>query len=241
MMIFRFMLLAVLLMSSKVLAETYHFASIHSLTEQEVGRIVLPQLYNKLGISISISPLPAKRAEFSSIKGNMDGEIMRIYSYGEANPSMLRVPTPYYYLETMPFLRAGHDLRIENVADLSELSVARIWGVKHTLELTDGLKNAHDVDSTEKMMRLLMQGFVDVALTSKLNGLMTLQRHKWDSLEAYHKPLARQPLYHYVHNSHASLLPRIDQVIKDSKQSGELQRMIANAEKLVLESAEKKH
>ncbi|TWX56179.1 hypothetical protein [Colwellia hornerae] len=46
--------------SSPELPQTihYNFASIELLIEQEVGRIVLPQIYKNIGIDITITPLP---------------------------------------------------------------------------------------------------------------------------------------------------------------------------------------
>lgn len=69
-----------------------------------MGRIVLTQVYKNIGINITISPLLGKRVQCSANSGIKDGEIMRIWTYGEENLNTIRVPTPYYYLETMPFV-----------------------------------------------------------------------------------------------------------------------------------------
>ena len=74
-------------------AEEYHFVSINNLIEQEVGRIVLPQVYKSLGIDITIVPMPGQRAQYEASSGNRDGEIMRIFTYGLENPTTHRVPT----------------------------------------------------------------------------------------------------------------------------------------------------
>ena len=47
----------------------YRFVSIQNLVEQEIGRLVLPQVYRKLGITISITPLPGKRAQAQAVSG----------------------------------------------------------------------------------------------------------------------------------------------------------------------------
>ena len=73
---------------------------IEYLIEQEVGRLVLPQIYKNIGIDISIEPLPAQRAQYAARTGSKDGEIMRIWTYGDENLTTIRVPTAYYFLET---------------------------------------------------------------------------------------------------------------------------------------------
>jgi polar amino acid transport system substrate-binding protein len=217
-------------------AESYQFASINLLAEQEVGRIVIPQLYQKLDIAVTISPLPGKRAEHAAVNGLLDGEIMRIYSYGEENPCMLRVPTPYYHLETMPFVLANSNIRINHRDDLRSLSIAKVRGVKHTNNMTSGMSDVHDLDSLAEIIRMVARGFVDVALTNTLGGLLTLKELQIDTVVPSGKALDRQALYHYIHNKHQNLLPRIDAVIAESKASGELAKMIAEAEKLIIAS-----
>ncbi|MDF2178495.1 transporter substrate-binding domain-containing protein [Aliiglaciecola sp. CAU 1673] len=226
--------------TAAVAAESYHFASIKLLAEQEVGRIVLPQLYAKLDIQITITPLPGKRAEHNVVNGQLDGEIMRIYSYGDENPNMVRVPTAYYFLETMPFVSASRNLRIEDQEHLQQFIIGKVRGVKHTNNMTAGMPRVHDFDTTEEMMRLVEQGLIDVALTSQLNGVVTLTAMDSNRLIATTPPLDKQDLYHYIHQRHKTLVPRIDKVIAQSIANGELAKLISEAEKQVFERAKAK-
>ncbi|ALS97589.1 substrate-binding periplasmic protein [Lacimicrobium alkaliphilum] len=222
-------------------AESYHFASINLLAEQEVGRIVIPQLYQKIGITVSITPLPGKRAEYAAVNRHLDGEIMRIYSYGEENPTMVRVPTPYYYLETMPYVLKNRNLQIHNRDALYRFSIAKVRGVKHTNNITAGMTDVHDFDSTAEIMRMVAKGFVDVALTNTLDGMLVLRALEMDMVVPSGKPLERLALFHYIHQDHKELVPRIDSVITNSIASGELAEMITAAEKQVIAKGAERH
>ena len=90
--------------------QTLHFVSIEHLAEQQIGTIVMPQIYQKLGIDIWIIPLQGLRAEHQAVTGKVDSEFMRIYSYGNENPNLIRIPTPYFQLETMAFTKASRGL-----------------------------------------------------------------------------------------------------------------------------------
>ncbi|GGD69784.1 ABC transporter substrate-binding protein [Lacimicrobium alkaliphilum] len=234
-MLTKWLLIGLSLSTGVAAAESYHFASINLLAEQEVGRIVLPELYKKLNINISISPFPGKRAEYTAVSGQLDGEIMRIYSYGEENPAMIRVPTAYYYLETMPFVLKSRNLRILDRDDLRPLSIAKVRGVKHTNNITAGMTNVHNFDSPAEIMRMVAQGFVDVALTNTLGGLLVIEGFQIETVVPSGKALDRLDLFHYIHQDHKDLVPRIDAVIAQSLASGELEKMIAAAEKQVIE------
>ncbi|MCF2947957.1 transporter substrate-binding domain-containing protein [Paraglaciecola aquimarina] len=215
-------------------AKEYHFVSIQNLVEQEVGRLVLPQVYRKLGITISITPLPGNRAQAQAKSGQSDGEIMRIYNYGIETPTTLRVPTPYYSLETMAFVRKDSGINITEKDNLKKYKVVRVRGVKHTNNITEGLENVIDLDSTEQMMRLLARGMVDVALTNTIDGLIAIRKLNIDNVKAIDKPLARLDLFHYIHQDHKELVSQIDRVLREMKHSGELAVIIDIAEKEII-------
>ena len=212
----------------------YQFASIEYLIEQEVGRLVLPQIYAKLAIDIDITPLPGNRAQYVVNTGMFDGEIMRIWSYGEENPTSIRVPTPYYYLETMAFVRKDSNLKVETANDLSELKIGRVRGVKHTNNITADLTDIYDVHSTKLMFELLEQGKIDVALTNTLDGKVMIQRHQFKNIRAMDKPLATLALYHYLHGKHHAMSLLVDEQIQLLSKSGELKSILLHAESYVI-------
>jgi ABC-type amino acid transport substrate-binding protein len=88
-----------------------------------------------------VTPFPGNRAQYAADSGMQDGEIMRIATYGNEALNTIRVPTPYYYLETMPFVLKNSDIVINSKQDLAQYRVAKIRGVKHTNNITKGLKN----------------------------------------------------------------------------------------------------
>ncbi|MGE6648055.1 substrate-binding periplasmic protein [Shewanella colwelliana] len=217
------------------LQTSYRFASIEYLIEQEVAREVIPQIYRGLDIKVDILPLPGNRAQYAAVSGKMDGEVMRIWSYGEDNPSMLRVPTPYYYLETMPFVRADSGILIREPKDLQPYRVVKVRGVKHTNNITEGLPYVRDVDSTKMMFELLQNHQADVALTNNLDGQIMMQRYHFDDIAVMPNHLGRLALYHYLHPKHASLLPVIDAELKRLKALPTLNNIIKAAEIRVIE------
>ncbi|WDE09968.1 substrate-binding periplasmic protein [Thalassomonas haliotis] len=216
------------------IAARYEFASIEYLSEQELGRIVLPQIYKNLGIDITIIPLPANRAQHVATSGNKDGEIMRIWTYGDENSTTIRVPTPYYYLETMPFVLKKTHITIAKTQDLKNYKLVKVRGVKHTNNITAGLDQVYEVNSSEAMFKLLRSGRVDVALTNTLDGNLVLKRLGYTNIIAMDNPLAVLPLYHYIHEKHRALVPAINQEIKRLKNNGDLQKLIEKAKSQII-------
>jgi len=216
------------------IAEEYHFVSIINLIEQEVGRLIIPEIYKKLGIKVTITPMPGKRAQHSATNGKKDGEIMRIWSYGEENPTTIRVPTPYYYLETMAFIKKGSGIVIHSKSDLSKYKLVKVRGVKHTNNISKGIPDVHDLNTTEQMMKFLAAGRADAALTNTIDGLIVLKKIGIMNIIPIKKPLAVLDLYNYIHEDHKDLVPKVDAVIKEMKASGELSRIIKDAENQII-------
>ena len=227
--------LLLLLMTHLSSAETYHFVSINNLIEQEVGRIIIPQIYDKLGISITITPLPGKRAQFEATSGTSDGEIMRIFTYGTENNTVVRVPTPYYYLETMAFVRKDRNITIKSKEDLKNYKVVKVRGVKHTNNITQGHESLVDLNTTEQIMKFLDKGRADIALTNTVDGLMVIKDLGLKDIVKISDPLATLDLYHYIHEDHQHLIPKVDAVIKQMIASGELENLIQDAEIAVID------
>ncbi len=221
-------------LSEYSLADHYNFASIELLIEQQVGHIVLTQIYKNIGIDISISPLPGKRAQHVANSGIKDGEIMRIWTYGNENANTIRVPTPYYYLETMPFVLRKADISILNKKDLAKYRLTKIRGVKHTNNITKGLTNIYEMSSTEEMFKLLLSGKVDVVLTNTSDGNLAVERLGLSNVVSMKKPLIRLSLYHYIHKSNKGLVQLVDKEILRMKNNGELATLIIQAEKSVI-------
>jgi hypothetical protein len=220
------------------ISKTMHFSSIELLVEQDIGRIIIPAMYQRLGIEVIVIPLPANRAQQEAVLGDTDGEIMRIWSYGIDNPDMIRVPTAYYYLQTGAFIVKNSDVLIRNKTDLAQYRLARVRGVKHTNSITAGLPFVNDMSNTQQMMRYLSAGMVDVALTNIIDGQKVIKNSDYKNIILMTPPLATYKLYHYLNKKHAALVSKIDLMIRDMQTSGELAQLIAKANAEVMNSQE---
>lgn len=230
-------LIALMVFSGFCHAETYTFVSIKNLIEQDVGRIVLPKIYEKLGINMLVDPVPGKRAQEEATSGRKAGEIMRIWTYGEENPSVKRVETPYYYLETMAFIKKGSGISIKEKDDLNKYRLLKVRGVKHTNNITKGIDDVKDATSTEQMMNLLLTDRFDVALTNTVDGNLIIKKLGLESkITQVDNPLAVLDLYNYIHEDNSHLVEKVNEMIKTLKASGELDEIIKSAEKEVIDN-----
>lgn len=195
---------------------------------------MLRKIYKSIEKEIDIRPLPAARAEQELLQGNADGEIMRIYSYGLGNEEVVRVPTPYYILYTRAFIRRGSDIKLKSKESLNNYTVARIRGVKHTQDITKGIKDVYDLEITHQMMNFLVKGRADIVLSSSIDGGKAIRELGLKNIVPIIQPLSAQRLYQYLHIDHASILPAVDDAINRMKTSIELITLTEQGEKKVL-------
>jgi polar amino acid transport system substrate-binding protein len=229
-------LILIVLLIQPCKAEEYHFAAISNLYEQEVGEIILTDVYRRAGLEMKVSRMPGQRAIMEAASGRVDGEIMRIWSYGIEHPQLVRVPTSYYFLETMAFYKKGSDAEVNSVEDLAKYSVLKVRGVKHTNAITKGLTKVYNYDNTEAMLRALDEDRNNVAITHRGDGIFAIQKHGLKNIDSSEFPMFSFPLYHYVFKEKRHLVDKIDRIILAMKATGELDILIRTAEKQVFEA-----
>ncbi len=214
----------------------YHFVRIKGLSEQVVGGRLLTEIYKRAGIPMDIEPMTGSRALEEASSGRKDGETLRVYTLGDKFPSLIRVPTPISDLTTQAFGVSKPYVDIQTADDLKKYSIAIVRGVRHTLNITQGLKNVHVLPSSNLFVEFLSRGRSDVGLTGRLNGLSLIKASGLKNVNAVGKPLKILPLYHYIHKDHQKLVPRIDAIIKKMVQSGEMAALRAQYEQEYLDS-----
>lgn len=219
-------------------AEKYTLSAIENLADQAIGALILKEIYQQLGHELDVRFMPGLRAQQSANDGVVDGEVLRIYAYGDQTPNVIRVPTPYYAIKTVVYRRKGSDVDVKSKDDLSRYKSVIVRGVKHTDIITRNVdrKNISVLDSPEAMMRFLHKDRAQLAVTNLLEGNLVIKKLGYNNLERIEPPLAYLPLYHYIHKDHAELVPLIDQKLIELKINGQFDVLLEKYEEEVLSS-----
>lgn len=216
--------------------QPYEFVRIKGLSEQIIGEKLLTEIYKRANIPMNVTAMTGSRALEEASSGRKDGETLRVYTLGDKFPSLLRVPTPISDLTTQSFgiKKAGVDIKTAD--DLKKYSVVINRGVRHTLNITQGLKNVHVLPSANLFIKFLSRGRADLGLTGRLNGLSLIKASGIKNVELIGTPLKVLPLYHYIHKDHKDLLPTISKAVKEMVDSGEMAKLRAQFEQEYLDS-----
>lgn len=210
-------------------ADIYRFVAIEGLVAQQIGSQVMTEVYRQLGHQIHITPMPAKRAQRQAVSGIEDGEIMRVYFYGDQNPQMIRIPIPIHSVATTGFIRKDKEIIVKSREDLKKYRVAKVRGIKHTDLIARDLTKIHESNSIVYMMNALVADHIDVALTTLVDGQLSIKRMNLTDIKPLETPLALRRLYHYVHEKNAHLVPGLTSKIEELKKNGQLQDLLQSA------------
>ncbi len=198
------------------------FAQINDTPDQVIGAEILKVAYQRLGIPIDILPMPGKRALIESSHGRLAGEVHRIYRVGEDYPALVRVPTSINYIEPSVF---SNDtvFTVTTCKALKNYIIGRTRGVRHAEVCTQGMAHIKIYNDSRVLMENLKLNRVELAITAKINGIIQLTKLGKHSISVLTPPLKKMPVYHYLHEQHKDLVPKIDKVFRSMYEAGELE------------------
>ena len=205
---------------------------------------ILSEAYGRIGIEISARVLPERRSLAMANRGDIDGELFRGKINGDQFPNLIRIPVPIMYGEIVVFTK---DVEFEVVGwdSLRPYSIGIQYGLKEVKDGTKGMR-VEPVRHPEQLFMKLASGRNDIVVHPRDLGLHRLktviaQPPEGINLKALQgimilePPLQRDALYHYLHNKHAALVPKIAVALQEMADEGLIQRIREKVEAEVFE------
>ncbi|HKX40956.1 MAG TPA: transporter substrate-binding domain-containing protein [Burkholderiaceae bacterium] len=214
-------------------------ARLENIPDQYVGGEVLRAAYQRLGITVEFVDLPAKRALIESSQGRVDGEVHRILAVQSEFPSLIAVRPSINFIEPSAFVK-DRDIRIEGWVSIAPYSIGIVRGVGSSERGTNGMSRVEAVGTMDQLMQMVASSRVDVAVNDKFSGVLVNKKLRLDTVvRPLSPPLEHIPLYHFLHERHRDLVPRVEKVLREMQDSGELERVRDDATLRMLRDAAK--
>lgn len=186
-------------------------AEIHAQARERVKAV-----YKRIGLNVEFVPMPHKRSIRSAAEGLVDGETGRIKGLEKRFPSLRRVKVKLIKLTGAAYVSEDSPITHYDRGLLDSIRVATINGVQWSLHELGG-RPADMVAEYKQLLGMLVEGRVDMILGSTLS-VETILRGK--TLRNRHirklEPLVYcAPLYHYVNEKNAYLIPQLEKALKE--------------------------
>lgn len=187
-------------------------------------RRIIEKAYTQLDIKVEFVELPGKRALAESSSGKLDGELSRIYDVGLEYPSLVRVPTPMFWFAPVAYSHL-EKLDLKGPDALKKYRIGLMIGMYYTEKAASEFGQVTLVDDLERLYQLLNSRRVDVVLDSDINGKYYMKKKNFKNIQPITPQLSQINAYHYVHEKHKTLVPKLDKIFRAMKKSGELEKM----------------
>lgn len=202
--------------------ELIRLARIAGIPDQYIGGEMLRAVYAKLNIKLEFEDVPGKRALALSSAGEVDGEIQRIGTLSHDYPTLIQVTPAINYIEPAVF---ATKLRfdVDGWNSIRDHSIGIVRGVGSSEAGTRGMARVTATTSLDNMLRMLDADRFDVMVTDLFSGLVAVRKLNLQArIHPLSPPLERIHIYHYLHELHRDLVPKVGKVIAQMEASGEL-------------------
>jgi len=186
---------------------------------------LMAAVFHELGLEaeLLIYPTATERGMRNANEGVDDGLAMRVAGLERQYPNLIRVPEPVAFNDFVAmsikyrFATTGWD-------SLLPYEVSYILGWKVFEQNVPTAKERTLVRDAEQLFTLLARDRTDVVLYERWQGL-ALTRAMGLQVQVLEPPLARTPMYIYLHKKHAALVPRVAQALVKLKRNGTYARI----------------
>jgi len=177
-----------------------------------VSEAVIREAYSRLGIDFEVLRFPGGESLQKSNSGEIDGEVARIDGISRKYHHLIQVPIPINYLRGAVF-STDHELTVKWWNNLKPYRVGIVRGIIFAEQGTEGM-DVKKVDSYLDLLTLLDEGLVDFIIAPEF-ALLVWANNEYSHLNLRNNGVLEASLiYHYLHEKHADLVPRVATVLK---------------------------
>jgi polar amino acid transport system substrate-binding protein len=181
---------------------------------------IFDELSLRLGFTYDYDQYPTSRLSFMTQVGEVDGQFMKTYAYGETQPNLVRVPTSYFS-QTLQVYSNSPEIQISHWSDMSDYTLAVMRGIQaFEGPISLYLNESHIVGLKDMKACVLFVELGRADLTI-LSDFLAEQMKVDTSFDLYLSgELDTVDMYLYLHKSYEKYIPIIDETLKTMKEEG---------------------
>lgn len=192
--------------------------TIHSPYEDFFFRL-LGEICSRNSISIEHNTPPVGRSLIRVNQGVDDGDGPRIKGLSSSYLNLVCVQESFGNFTFGAFTRDDR-IKIDGWSSLSGLNVAYIHGWKIFDNNVKSGASVTRVKNAEFLFKLLDANRADAVLMTKLAGYDMIQKLGLKKIRFIEPPLALKPNFFYLNKRHASIVPALEQTLRELKSNG---------------------
>jgi len=201
------------------------FTTLNGLTFPKIGEKIMQEAYRRLGnIKINVVEEPAARALVSANSGRVDGELARIKSLSSKLNNLIRISTLIMEFDIVCFVKS-RSINIYNIDSLMSYRVGVQRGYVQVEKISKDIQDRELVTNNDSLFKMLEHGRLDIVITDRVNGEMTLEKFGFKDIRAVGPALGTLPLFHYLHKKNIHYVKKLERVLKQMKREGVIKKI----------------
>lgn len=195
----------------------------------KLAEAISKEAYLRLGIEYFQTKYPALRANLKANEGEVDGELVRGFKYGDSYPNLIRVNEPILKINIAAY-STNSKLKLDKWDDLkgTNLRVDYLRGrifLKEQLGLRIPKERLFELDYRFQLVERLLMGRSDIFIDIE-NDIDKLLRSKYNGKNVAKIGIITDfPLYTYLHKKHQDLVPALEKVLRKMKKDGTMKKI----------------
>ena len=181
------------------------------------------EMFGRVGLDVTLVVLPFERALINANAGTEDGDMFRAAGFEKDFPNLVVVPEKVLDLDFVAYTLRP-DVQVRDWNELASYRVGYVTGWKILERNVKAAREITTVRAIDHLFPLLASGRIDVALITPWQGVR-LGRPSGLALRALEPPLARVPMFIYLHRRHEALVAPLTAALLELKRDGSWQRL----------------
>lgn len=175
--------------------------------------LLMDKAYQQLGFQMKLVVMPLERSAYESNKGSMlDAELSRTAEAAAILPNMIRVKVPIGYIRITAFTRAPA-IQVNNWQSLGVWRVDVLRGI-YLAKINMQGQQYTEVNTISQATQRLLSGRADIAVLLGDETEWLLKQQANHGIHAISPDLAKTEIFHYVHERHAALVPKLEAALR---------------------------
>lgn len=181
------------------------------------------EVFGRIGLAATVVRPPVERALINADAGIEDGDMLRAPGFEKDYPNLVQIPDKVLDFEFVAYAMQP-DVQVREWADLARCSVGYVTGWKIYERNVKTARDVTTVRGLDPLLPLLAARRADMVLLSRWQGLW-LARDAGIAVRALDPPLARVPMFAYLHQRHQALVAPAAAALAQAKRDGTWQRL----------------
>ncbi len=196
--------------------------------------LICTDAFQQLNMDVEVRLYPPLRGSLEADAGNIDGEVGRAHAYGDTHPHLIRVNESLVSFRVAAFAIIP-GLKISGWDSLKGTAYRVQYRsgyatFKTRLEQVLPASQISSVVDSQTGLQNVALGRTDIFVDLEEYGQLQLARLQNRYSHVYNAGLVQDtPVYIYLHQRHAALVPRLTEILSKMKSSGAISRHIAKA------------